>query len=113
MFVLIGSLVAWTDTDVGQYRALSLSLIANNCYQGFFKSIEDCFKHSETFMILDSPSGTGKTSAGVAASQHFSDLTLMTEAIHIIWPDAVKDQGFYRDLTALRIIGNSSSLSTA
>ncbi len=77
-----------------------MSLIADGCYQGFFDSIEDCFKHPETFMILDSPSGTGKTLAGVAASQHFSDVTLVTEVIHMIWPDSVRDQAIYRDLTA-------------
>jgi len=50
-------------------------------------------------MILDSPSGTGKTLAGVAASQHFSDDKLSTAVIHVIWPDAVHDQAIYRDLT--------------
>ncbi len=33
---LIGSLDAGTKTASGQYRILSLSLIANKCYQVFF-----------------------------------------------------------------------------
>ncbi len=91
---------AGTNTAIGQYRILSLSLIANKCYQVFFESNEQCFKHAETFMILDSPSGTGKTLAGVAASRHFSDDKLITKVIHIIWRDAVQDQDICRDLSA-------------
>jgi hypothetical protein len=51
---------------------LSLLHIARKSYQGLLVLIEKCFKHPKTFMILDSPSGTGKTLAGVASSQHFS-----------------------------------------
>ena len=46
-------------------------------------------------MILDSPSGTGKTLAGVAASQHFSDDQHKTDVIHLVWPEAVKDQAIF------------------
>ena len=47
-------------------------------------------------MILDGPSGTGKTLVGIAAAKYFSE-KVETRVIHITWPPATKDQDIYKE----------------
>ena len=75
-------------------------LIEKEYYEGFFQSVEECFRQAKTFMIIDSPSGSGKTLVGVAASVYFSEESKDIQVVHLIWPDAVPDQSIYQDLNS-------------
>uniref|UniRef100_A0A7S0M0E0 Uncharacterized protein n=1 Tax=Cryptomonas curvata TaxID=233186 RepID=A0A7S0M0E0_9CRYP len=81
-----------------EYKATANFLISKGYYHGAFGSVENCFEHDNTFMIVDSPSGSGKTLFGIALNQHFSKEELNTQVIHLIWPEAVCGQAVYDQL---------------
>jgi DNA polymerase III delta prime subunit len=82
---------------LGKYCATASLLLADGYYDGLLEAIEDCFQHQNTFMILDSPSGTGKTLVGIAVAKHFSGKE-RTKVIHITWPQAISAQEIYKEL---------------
>ena len=90
-----------------QYESTARKLLNAGYYTGVIESVEICSKNYGTFIILDCPSGSGKTLAGVALSLLDSSISQFKLSSgkqmtvrHIIWPHAVNDQGVYKAINA-------------
>ncbi len=88
-----------------EYRRVANSLVQSNHYSGLLEAIADCAKNPGYFIVLDCPSGSGKTLAGVALREldckftdiqkcHLSNLRI----IHVVWDDAVRMQEIYSQI---------------
>ena len=96
-----------------EYASVALNLINSGFYDGLFEAVEDLLKCDNVFMVLDAPSGSGKTLCGISLllvclsmkdSPYFSSskqLQLLERRIeltvvHCIWPGAEKSQPIYK-----------------
>ena len=95
-----------TDAEkcLEQYISVATWLVKNGYYNWLRKVISDCFKCSNTFIVFDCPSGSGKTQAGMALlvlarlEVEICDRRLI--AAHIVWESSVADQVIYSALQA-------------
>lgn len=108
LFPLTGDLEAYQKTAEGLFDA--------GYYSGLVSGIESSLREPGTFVILDCPSGTGKTLAGVALSMqgcnNRADSKLKLDGrpayvYHLMWLSAVIDQRIYQDIC------NSSKANSA
>jgi hypothetical protein len=85
------------------YERTAIALLNAGYYSGLISAVKACFLLPGTFMILDCPSGSGKTQAGVALRQlDYSKLhtdnstkpfdTFNVRVVHLIWPSALNDE---------------------
>ena len=58
-----------TLIELTEYTTAALNLLADGYYDGLIAAVNECFDTPSTFAVLDCPSGTGKTLAGVALRQ--------------------------------------------
>ena len=88
-------------------------MIENGFYDGLFEAVEDLLKGDSVFMVLDAPSGSGKTLCGISLllvsrgmedSKYFSKSKyvhlaarkIQLTVVHCIWPLAVDAQPIYK-----------------
>ena len=92
-----------------QCRTVARGLLRRNYYSGLLEAIRDCRQVNTGFIVLDCPSGTGKTLAGVALreldcfrSSNMAGVVLPEEhrfrVVHVIWEAAISSQDLYRDI---------------
>jgi hypothetical protein len=88
-----------------KYQGTARLLHKLGCYKGLTTAIECCFRNENTFMIIDCPSGTGKTLAGVALSlldhrqnPEASIGGVPVAVVHLVWPDAIGCQPIYQEI---------------
>jgi hypothetical protein len=113
--MIIFGLAAIGNTEVlSSYMKTAFYLLKHGYYDGLIEAIQCCFARTDAFAILDSPSGSGKTLAGVALwlldSTRCPDFKIAGTPITVfqfVWPTAVGSQQIYRD-----IVASSKSLST-
>jgi hypothetical protein len=88
-----------------KYKYTARKLYELGYYKGLIQAIESCIANVNTFLIIDCPSGTGKSLAGVALS--LLDYRENPEAsiggapvavVHLVWPKAVCKQPIYEDI---------------
>ena len=99
-----------SSTSLIEYTNAALELLRRGYYHGLIPAVNECFASPNTFVVLDSPSGTGKTLAGVALRQLDcvkGDLGSRhglenTRVAHIIWPTAVESQKNYGEIETER-----------
>lgn len=91
------------------YQAIAKGLLDAGYYSGLIEGIETCLRRQNTFIIIDCPSGTGKTLAGIAltmqgCNNNPSSVFFLNErktyAYHLIWPTAVESQNIYHAIQA-------------
>jgi hypothetical protein len=94
-----------TDSKLLNYREVARNLIKNDYYSGLLEAIDDCAKNPGHFIVLDCPSGSGKTLAGVALRELDCSLTTKLECrfknmrvVHVVWDDAVCMQKIYFEI---------------
>jgi hypothetical protein len=82
-----------------EYKGTARLLQKLGYYKGLTTAIESCIRNENTFVLIDCPSGAGKTLAGVALS--LMDHRRNPEAsigggpvavVHLVWPCAVNSQ---------------------
>jgi len=88
-----------------QYKSTARMLHKMGYYKGLTMAIECSLRNENTFVIIDCPSGSGKTLAGVALSlldHRQTPKALIGGApvavVHLVWPKAVGLQRIYRDI---------------
>jgi hypothetical protein len=94
--------------ELRKYRRIAENLFCAGYYSGLISGIERCLKYEDTFVLVDCPSGTGKTLAAVALSMQGcnnkqKDLKLLIGrrpafVYHFIWPDAIRHQTIYQEI---------------
>ena len=102
--------------ELAKYQKIAEGLYEQGYYSGLLSAVESCLKTGNTFVILDCPSGTGKTLAAVALSMQSrnrnpnSKLTFNgfpADIYHFIWPTAVDGQDIYKQINACFRINSS------
>ena len=92
---------------LANYRRIAEGLYARGYYSGLLSAVESCLNTVGTFVILDCPSGTGKTLAAVALSMQSCNKNqnsklavngLPADVYHFIWPTAVGGQDIYKEI---------------
>ena len=106
----IGDLKEVADAQVlAKYQSIAQGLYAQGYYSGLLSAVESCLNTKKTFVILDCPSGTGKTLAAVALSMQSCNKNLNSkltfngvpaDVYHFIWPTAVGGQDIYKEIDA-------------
>ena len=113
--------LGWVNVkDIGVELKVSLSPVEafNSCcrvardllkrgyYSGLLSAIRDCESVESSFLVIDCPSGTGKTLAGIALREldcrHRDNLGHIAgkafRVVHAVWPRAVISQAVYRGI---------------
>ena len=98
------------------YASVAENLILQGYYNGVFEAIVDCRKAgNQTFIVVDAPSGSGKTLFGMALllmdrdriglggnlsaeRNRFVSNGVDLKVVHCIWPAAIKGQTIYQDI---------------
>ena len=86
-------------------RRVARELLKQGSYSGLLAAVENC-AIPRAFMVLDCPSGTGKTVAGIALREldcarpnNLADeSTGSFRVVHAVWPDAVESQALYQGI---------------
>ena len=95
--------------ELANYQRIAQGLYAQGYYSGLLSAVESCLNTKKTFVILDCPSGTGKTLAAVALSMQSCNKNLNSkltfngvpaDVYHFIWPTAVGGQDIYKEIEA-------------
>jgi hypothetical protein len=94
--------------ELKNYKRVAQGLYDAGYYSGVVSGIESSLRECGTFVIVDCPSGTGKTLAAVALSMqglnnnptsNFKLNKLPALVYHLIWPNAVNSQTIYGHIT--------------
>ncbi len=94
--------------NLAKYQGTARLLHKLRYYKGLTKGMESCMGGENSFLIIDCPSGTGETLAGVA----FNALSLLDHrqspqalicrapvaVFHLVWQDAVGCQHIYQEI---------------
>ena len=67
--VSVGSVPSDKRSALASYTSTASALLTVGYYSGLISAVKSCFEIEGTFLILDCPSGSGKTQAGVALRQ--------------------------------------------
>ena len=89
-----------------EFRRVARKLIVDGYYSGFLEAIKDSMRVPEAVIVLDCPSGSGKTLAGIALREldctrannlaHCFDKRVKLKVVHVVWEKAVDSQNVYR-----------------
>ena len=86
--------------ELKKYFKVAEQLIITGHYNWLVSVIADCYETKSTFIVIDCPSGTGKTQAGIALMLLSSSNYEILEGkrliyAHIVWDSAVSSQPIY------------------
>mmetsp|Transcript_2667 Transcript_2667/g.5668 ORF Transcript_2667/g.5668 Transcript_2667/m.5668 type:complete len:395 (+) Transcript_2667:143-1327(+) len=84
-----------TQPPLLEYQKVAENLVKNKYYTGLLEAIDDCAKNPGYFIVLDCPSGSGKTLAGVALREVERVGSNRLRVVHVVWNDAVHMQKIY------------------
>jgi hypothetical protein len=86
-----------TSDELSRYRLVAQGMAQSGLYSPLIEAVMDCKNTRGTFIVIDSPSGTGKSLAGIAL-QEIGRSSGDFELIHIVWGEAVSSQKIYSQI---------------